>query len=174
MKHHLAAILTATAAGLTLLATGGATAASAAPDPIQQKIDKVLAEHPGGTQTSKNTIAWQNGDVILTLAGQNAKGVQAAAAAPCPDGRFCLFNDANFGGDFVSFRDRLCDNRIINLPSFNFNDKTSSWANNTDFDVDVWSDIGAGGPRLFQMFTFTESAGLPKNLNDRASSLNCF
>lgn len=174
MKHSLAAILAATAAGITLLATGGAMAAAATPDPTQQKINKILAGHPGGTQTSKNTIAWQKGDVVLTLAGKNAKGVQAADAAPCPDRRFCLYEHANFGGDSVSFRDGLCDNRIINLPSFNFNDRTSSWANNTNFDVDVWTDIGAGGGRLFQMFTFTESPGLAKNLNDRASSLNCF
>ncbi|MFI6296037.1 peptidase inhibitor family I36 protein [Nonomuraea sp. NPDC050790] len=173
MKHRLAAILAAISVGLTLLCAAGATAASATTDPVQQKIDKILAESPGGKQTSKNTIAWQNGDIILTLVAKNAR-TQAADVAPCPDGRFCLFSDSNFGGSVVSFRDRLCDNRVVNLTAFNFNDVTSSWANNTDFDVDVWSDIGLGGGRLFQMFSFTESAGLSRSLNDKASSLNCF
>ncbi|RFS84884.1 hypothetical protein D0T12_15350 [Actinomadura spongiicola] len=171
MKHRLAAILAAFAAAVALLATGGATVAAAAPDPTQQKIDRILAQAPGGTQTSKNTIAWQNGDVVMTLpTGKNA----TAAPAPCPDGRFCLYEAANFGGRSVSFRDRLCDNRVVNLTAFNFNDVTSSWANNTDFDVDVWAAIGLGGARLFQMFSFTESMGLTRNINDQASSLNCY
>ncbi|GGQ77108.1 peptidase inhibitor family I36 protein [Couchioplanes azureus] len=174
MKRILAAMLATVAGGIALLATSGAAAVAISPDATQQKIDKLLAQHPDAIQTSRNTVSWQQGDVVLTLARTNIEGVQTADAAPCPDGRFCLYADANFGGDSVSFRDRLCDNRIINLPSFNFNDITSSWANNTDFDVDVWSDVGAGGPRLFQMFTLTESSGLPKNINDRASSLNCF
>ncbi|WUI01461.1 peptidase inhibitor family I36 protein [Spirillospora sp. NBC_00431] len=169
MSHRLAAILAATAAGFALLAGGGA-AGAAAPDPTQQKINQLLTESPGGVQTSKNTVAWENGAIVYTVA---RKGATIAAAA-CEAGRFCLYENNNFGGSVLSFSERICDNRIINLPSFNFNDKTSSWADNANVDVDVWADTGAGGSRIFQMFAFTESPGLPRSINDRASSLNCF
>ena len=165
MKHTLAACVAAATAGFTLLAAGGA--ANAAPDPTQRKINNVLAAHPGGVQTGKNTVAWEKGAVVLRLS------TSAAAAAPCEDGRFCLYEHDHFGGDSLSFRDRLCDNRIINLTGFAFNDRVSSWANNTDHDIDVWQDIGGVGARLWQMLPYTESAGLSKSINDEASSLNC-
>jgi hypothetical protein len=49
----------------------------------------------------------------------------ALASADCPAGWLCLYQDANFQGRMLKFR----DNQWQQLSGYGFNDKTSSWKN---------------------------------------------
>jgi peptidase inhibitor family I36 len=159
-----------TAAAVTALALAGGTgvaAASPTQDATQRQVDAVLAAHPGGVQTGKGVISWKNG-VGLKL------GAAAAGEEACPSDSLCLW-EHNFDGRLVSYPGSLCGlNLIFNLKDVGFNDMASSWANHTTTRFGaVWDDYGAGGSRLWQMFPGLSAKTLPKEFNDKASSLTC-
>lgn len=86
------AVLIACAVALTFIAT---TPAVAVPSSLQSKIDKVLAEFPGGTQISADTVSWHDGETVLTLAGGVAS---ARAVASCATGSFCAWSGTSYTG----------------------------------------------------------------------------
>ena len=93
--------ITAVLAVITLI-LGAASSANAeviAPS-LQDQIDGVLAEHPGGVQTSANTISWEDGAVILTLA---TDGIGAMSVGSCATNYYCAYNGTTLSGSKLSF-----------------------------------------------------------------------
>lgn len=92
---------------IALLATSvaGPTAAATGTGNMQERVEAVLAENPGGTQIGWNEISWDDGDVILTLApSASPSGVTAfAAVGGCTAGRFCAYSQSSYGGDKITF-----------------------------------------------------------------------
>ncbi len=72
---------------------------------MQQRVDAVLEENPGGAQTAWNEVSWGDGDVVLTLAplaSDNAI-VSLTAVAGCTSGRFCVYNQTGYRGDKITY-----------------------------------------------------------------------
>lgn len=88
--------------GLSLLVgalTVGAAPASAASDPLQERVDAVIAEF-GGTQTASNEVSWEDGAVVLTLASD---GVALRAVGSCATGAFCAYSGFGYSGNRLTF-----------------------------------------------------------------------
>lgn len=73
--------------------------AHAAPETLQDRIDAILQEHPGGIQIDDRSISWENGAVTLTLdAGTGARSI-----GTCATGSYCAFSGYNYAGTKLSF-----------------------------------------------------------------------
>jgi Peptidase inhibitor family I36 len=68
----------------------------------------------------------------------------ALASTDCPSGWLCLYQDANFRGRMLKFR----DNHWQQLSSFGSNDKTSSWVNHLGRYVCLSWNWPPGGRRV--------------------------
>lgn len=79
----------------------GASPSQAADGPLQDQINQVLEEFPGGVQTSATTISWDGGAMTLTLA--NPSGFAAAAVGSCATGAYCAYNGLSLTGSKLSF-----------------------------------------------------------------------
>src|SRR5262245_23740710 len=109
-------------------------------------------------------------------AGATAAAASGEGATPhasihgCPSGSFCFYQNASFKGRMLRFQS--CGRQ--NLTDFGFNDKTSSWVNNTSSSVDVFRDVNAGGGILWHEAAHALSAHVG-SANDKASSFrrNC-
>lgn len=96
---------------LTLLASLGALAlalsapiaAIAAPvaDTLQTRVDAVLSEFPGGTQTGLNQITWDGGAMILTLEDTSG-GIGLFAVGSCATGYHCAYSGNALSGNKLS------------------------------------------------------------------------
>jgi|GEM_PF-793666 len=69
---------------------------------IQQKIDSILAEHPGGKQTGPTQISWNNGAILLDLLDENPNSISMQAASTCAAGYYCAYSLTNLGGSKLS------------------------------------------------------------------------
>lgn len=78
-----------------------------------------------------------------------------------------LYEHANFGGRVLKFRD---SNIWQNLTVWDFNDKTSSWRNDTYCTVYLAEHINGGGA-LLSLPARSSSSYIGDAWNDRASSL---
>ncbi|MEZ0108647.1 hypothetical protein ABH920_002648 [Catenulispora sp. EB89] len=131
---------------------------SAAAD-LQRQIDDTLRTTTGGVQVSANEIAYQGGNVVLSLPlpGQRtapasskaalaltepAASSAAGAVVPydaygCPAGAsdnrwYCFYQDANFGGWRLQWNYQHCDVQhgdYLDFVNYNFAAETSSWVN---------------------------------------------
>lgn len=97
-------------------------------------------------------------------------GLEPTAASDCPSGWVCLWEDADFGGPIVMFRD--CCN-WENLADYGFNNRMSSWRNRKSVDAKVAEFTNGDGERLClpsgQMDSWVGSSW-----NDTASSVKVF
>ena len=95
-----ALLLAATTAVALSLAAVPATAATVVPDgELQAKIDAVMAKFPGGVQIADDSVAWQKGEIVLTLEG----GSNARSVATCTTGSYCGWSGASYTGTKLSF-----------------------------------------------------------------------
>lgn len=78
---RLLPILIASVAVITL----GAAPAQAADKPLQDQIDQILEDFPGGVQTSATTISWDGGAMVLTL--EDPDGFAVASVGTCARAR---------------------------------------------------------------------------------------
>lgn len=69
---------------------------------LQDRVDAVLAEFPGGTQTMANEISWDGGQMILTLATGD-DSFAARAVGSCATGYYCAYSGYNLSGSKLSF-----------------------------------------------------------------------
>ena len=84
-------------------------ASASSQDPMQTRIDQVLADYPGGVQSDWNEVSWADGDVILTLA---VDGYQArAAVGTCASGKYCAYSGPSQGGNKMTFT--TCGNQSV-------------------------------------------------------------
>jgi hypothetical protein len=99
-----------------------------------------------------------------------AGGVEAfAGSADCGAGWICLFEDANYGGRVLRWSSP--GTRIDHLRDYDFNDKLSSWVNNTDLDAMWYGDSSMGGQ---SHCIPSRSMSAHVNPGDSASSLSVF
>lgn len=68
---------------------------------MQQRVEDLLAQYPGGEQTNWNEVNWQDGEVIMTLVPDDLS--VAPLAATCTTGRFCAYDGSNYNGNRISF-----------------------------------------------------------------------
>lgn len=154
--------------------TSMATPAAAAPTPndppqataqtLQNQIDTQLRMHPGGTQISSNEIAWQNGNVVMT--------VGTLAFGACDSGWYCLYEHPNFNNALVhrggrKLRFQQCGFWQF-LSDYGFDNRASSWDNRMSKTVQVDDDDRA--VRLWNSAPRSRSADVG-TANDRADSL---
>ena len=67
----------------------------------------------------------------------------------CPSGWVCLFQDANFQGRMLKFRQ--VTSTAQSLIEYNFNDKASSWVNNSNHGAKLykgWNGHDGSGPTI--------------------------
>lgn len=108
MRRFLTVLGASAASALFVLGFAPAAAAHADDDdqaegtnPLQDQVDRILEAHPGGTQIAENQIAWDGGDVVLTIPSEDVSGL--AAVGSCATGRFCAYSGSNQGGLQLSF-----------------------------------------------------------------------
>ena len=112
-------ILTLTFAVVLTSAWGGA-AAHAQPTSLQQEVNQVLAEYPGGEQTGPAEVTWHDGDVILTLrsAQISTYGTDASTSVgSCATGYYCGNTTMNHTGSKISFSSCPAPNLVAPLGS---------------------------------------------------------
>lgn len=81
---------------LGMLALGAAPANA---DPMQDRVDGVVAEF-GGEQTAYNEVTWDGGAVVLTIADEDAA---SRAIGSCATGSFCAFSASGYAGSKLTF-----------------------------------------------------------------------
>lgn len=96
---RLSLLAAASAAVLTLGGTLSAAAASG--ETMQERVDMVLLEYPGGTQIAPNEVAWEDGTVVLTLAATD--GIAPFAVGSCATGSYCAYNGSGLSGSKMTF-----------------------------------------------------------------------
>ncbi|MGY0055649.1 peptidase inhibitor family I36 protein [Streptomyces sp. LZ34] len=166
MSRRLAALLATAVAGLMLMGgTGAADAATS--DATQRQINSILAKQPDAVQSGKGSITWNDG-VTLKV------GASAAGREACPAASICLWEHDQYGGAMLlAVPENLCGQKLIfNLKDRGWNDRASSWANNTKYFAVAFNDYGAVD-KLWDMFPGFYADGLPKEYNDKASALTC-
>ena len=82
------------------LTLGAVSAAHADTADLTDQIDSILAEHPGGVQTGPNTISWDDGAVILTLA---LDGLAPMSVGNCTTNYYCAYTGTTLSGSKLSF-----------------------------------------------------------------------
>lgn len=93
------------AASVAALTLGGALSANAVAGEktMQERVDQVLLEYPGGTQIAANEISWEDGAVVLTLAPTG--GVTPLAVGSCATDSYCAYNGSGLSGSKLTFWD---------------------------------------------------------------------
>ena len=100
-------------AALIALAILAPTSAHATGDTLQDRVDQVLEDYPGGTQIGAGEISWNGGEIVLTLAG----GVSLASVGSCATGSFCAYTGTSLSGTRISFTNCTGTNSVAPLGS---------------------------------------------------------
>lgn len=95
-----------------VIVTGGAPSAYAATDRLQDRVDAVIADFPGGVQTGPGEITWGKGSVTLTLADFTTSGV-----GNCATGTFCAYSGSGMTGARIAFTSCTGANAVAPLGS---------------------------------------------------------
>ena len=96
------AVLAAVGALALALFTPGVAAYADDTSELQARVDAVLAEFPGGSQTAPNEVTWEDGAVILTLAADEGL-ITTMAVGSCATGYYCAYSGYNLSGSKLSF-----------------------------------------------------------------------
>lgn len=90
-----ALVIAASLAPTPALALGSA----AVDESLQARIDAVMLAFPDGVQIADDSVAWEHGEVVLTLEG----GSSARSVGSCATGKYCAWSAFNYGGTKLSF-----------------------------------------------------------------------
>jgi hypothetical protein len=96
------ALLPLALAATIVVLVGSPAAAAVVPNAdatLQERVEAVMREFPGGTQIADDSIAWQRGEVVMTLEG----GSNAKSIASCATGAYCAWSGVNYTGTKLSF-----------------------------------------------------------------------
>ncbi len=98
-------IPTLIAATIIALSISAASPATAKPtDPMDDLVAAALEATPGGTRTGWNEVAWDDGDIVLTLADPATRtGATAKAVGGCASGKFCAYTLPGYLGNKLTF-----------------------------------------------------------------------
>ncbi len=117
----------------------------------------------GGTAVDGDTVSFEEGDVLLQLAPM--------AFSDCPDDWVCLWQDRDFRGRMLQFRE--WQDGWQNLTNYGFNDEMSSWRNRKNKDARwAWHTNGDGTRRC--MNANSSSSYVGNGDNDEASSIRIY
>ncbi|GAA1870190.1 hypothetical protein [Myceligenerans crystallogenes] len=152
--------------------SAGVELSDAARAELQSDIDSILRKHPGGQQISVNEVAWEDGDVVLTLPlpGQRtASALAAAGTRDCPYLHTCLYDDIDWGYPRLALYS--CE-YIEDLGDYGFDNITTSYHNNQSGNAAtrVW-DYDEG-PGLWTSFAPSSSSYVGATKTDRASAVD--
>jgi Peptidase inhibitor family I36 len=99
----------AVAASIGIIATSGVAAAgpsSSGPTPLQQAVNEQIQRAPSGTQTSANTVSYDNGHMLVIVAVPSAStSASPFVTGSCPSGWFCIWANTNKGGNRYQWQD---------------------------------------------------------------------
>ena len=87
---------------LASLTPAAATAAVAPPDAaesLQARVDAVMEANPRGVQISDDSIAWEDGTIVMTLEG----GSNQKTIGTCSNGSYCAWAALAYTGSKLSF-----------------------------------------------------------------------
>jgi Peptidase inhibitor family I36. len=109
---------------------------------------------------------------VLTLGISLTSGSPALAASPsvtvfCPEGFVCLYDNSSFGGNEILVDSGLS---FANFSTQQFNDKMSSWFNNTNRNYCWFYDVNFSGTKR-SMAARSDNPFVGSLDNDKASSL---
>jgi hypothetical protein len=134
------------------------------------QVQDLLEGFPEATQVDDHSISWDDGNVVLVLPGDDAGELSAAAVHGCPSGWYCVYQDRNWRGRRLQFKN--CSRN--DLSNYGFRDQTSSWVNNGPHRVQVKNDlIFRPDPVLWTMPPHTSSAYVGNANNDKADYFQC-
>jgi hypothetical protein len=68
---------------------------------LDEEIDQVLTQFPGGVRVAANVIEWEGGAVTLTLEAPGAFAPMSVGS--CATGSYCAYSGANLSGSKLSF-----------------------------------------------------------------------
>jgi hypothetical protein len=172
-RHRLAGVLVALVLSAVAVTVASPAAASPQADAaLQASIDAQLRLAPGGTQISRNQVAWNGDSVIMTFPEPASTPSKVALAPRCPGGGWaCFFEDRDWGGRMLQFRS--CG-YIQWFSDYGFENQTSSWHNRQAFrSVNVF-DV-AEGELWFMEQGNVSSSYVGDRRNDKADyfRINC-
>jgi len=107
------------------LAAAPAHAAEPVRSPMQERIDQVLAEFPGGVQIAPNAVSWERGTIVLELSG----AVAARAFAGCATGAYCAWSGIGYTGSKLTFTACSATGSQVNLSPLGAPGSANSFAN---------------------------------------------
>ncbi len=149
-RRTFTGVVFALVAGLTVSvcpAAVGETAAStvlssAQARQLDARVQAELGRVPGGKRVGLNEIAWNGGNVVMTL-GVAGGDVGAQAYGPCDSGWYCVYeawhwNDYNRDMRKLRFRDCSSSGVHNDLSDWGFENRTSSWDNRSRAGVEVY------------------------------------
>ncbi|ACZ29893.1 hypothetical protein Xcel_0861 [Xylanimonas cellulosilytica DSM 15894] len=110
MKTRPMLVLLATA--MLAVTVPAAANAQDAPD-MQERIETVLADNPGGVQTGWNEVTWDDGAVILTIAPDS--DIAPRTIGSCATGAFCAYSQAGYLGSKLTFTTCTANHSVSTL-----------------------------------------------------------
>ena len=168
MRRTLGIFAVAVMASVGLLMGTGGAATAATGTSTASRMNAVLEKHPDAVQTGKEVITFGNG-VQLRLG--------AAATGPCPLENLCFWEHDDFLGELLAIPGGLCKRgHIFNFDAYDFNDRTSSWEDNSpsfSWYAEVYANYGASGEMIWEMLPTLAGRSVANRFNDSASSFHC-
>ena len=155
--RRLAVLAAAGALALALLAPASAIAAHADDtSELQARVDAVLAEFPGGTQTAPNEIIWGDGAVILTLAADEGL-ITAKAVGSCATGYYCAYSGYNLSGSKLSLStcNTTQSTSALSIVRSIANARSSGYVQGKNSSGTVLATVSAGGSLAYASTNIT-------------------
>lgn len=129
------------------------------------------AAGPTATPTVTSTTVSPSG-VTTTTYSDGAKVLEKATPfsfSECPSGWVCLWENKEYGGRMLQFQSR---GYWQALETYNFNNKTTGWANRTNDDAKL-ADVSDGSGEQLCMQPQSSNSQLT-GYNDKASGIKIF
>ncbi len=149
------------AAGVLALALFAPTSAIAAhadeTSELQARVDAVLAEFPGGTQTAPNEIIWDGGTVMLTLEADEEL-ITTKAVGSCATGYYCAYSGYNLSGSRLSLSacNTTQSTSALSIVRSIANARSSGYVQGKNSGGTVLATVSAGGSLAYASTSITQ------------------
>ena len=147
------AVLAAVGALALALFTPGVAAYADDTSELQARVDAVLAEFPGGSQTAPNEVTWEDGAVILTLAADEGL-ITTMAVGSCATG----YSGYNLSGSKLSFS--ACNTTqstgALSVVRSLANARSSGYVQGKNSSGTVLATVSAGGSLAYASTSITK------------------
>ena len=150
-------VLAAVGALALALFTPGVAAYADDTSELQARVDAVLAEFPGGSQTAPNEVTWEDGAVILTLAADEGL-ITTMAVGSCATGYYCAYSGYNLSGSKLSFS--ACNTTqstgALSVVRSLANARSSGYVQGKNSSGTVLATVSAGGSLAYASTSITK------------------